>query len=147
MRIVLLKDVDRVGRAGEIVKVADGFARNFLIPQRQALLATDANVSRFEFERKQHEAIAEREKRTAANLAEELEKDSLTMVVRVGEEDKMFGSVTVQNISDLLNEKGYEVDRRKIVLGEPIRALGVYNIDMRLHSEVIATVKLWVVKE
>ena len=147
MRIVLLKDVDRVGRAGEIVKVADGFARNFLIPQRQALLATDANVSRFELERKQHEATAEREKRAAANLAEELEKDSLTMVVRVGEEDKMFGSVTVQNISDLLNEKGYEVDRRKIVLGEPIRALGVYNIDMRLHSEVIATVKLWVVKE
>ena len=147
MRIVLLKDVDRVGRAGEIVKVADGFARNFLIPQRQALLATDANVSRFEFERKQHEATAEREKRAAANLAEELEKDSLTMVVRVGEEDKMFGSVTVQNISDLLDEKGYEVDRRKIVLDEPIRALGVYNIVIRLHSEVIATVKLWVVKE
>ena len=147
MRIVLLKDVDRVGRAGEIVQVAPGFARNYLIPQRQALLATDANVARFESQRKQHEATAEREKRAAATLAKELEKDSLTAVVRVGEEDKMYGSVTAQNIADLLGEKEYEVDRRKIALDEPVRALGVYNIEIRLHVEVNATVKLWVVKE
>ena len=147
MKIILTQDVERVGRAGEIVQVADGFARNLLSPQRQALIATKANVAQFESRRKQHEATAGRERRTAENLAKKLEKDSLTAVVRVGGEDRVFGSVTTQNIADLLVEKGYEIDRRKIDLEEPIRALGVYNIEIQLHSDVTATVKLWVVKE
>ena len=147
MKIILMKDVDRVGNAGEIVQVADGFARNFLIPRRQALIATDSNVARFESQRKQHEAAAEKERRRTAILAQDLEKDSLTAAVHVGEDDRLFGSVTAQNITDLLVEKGYEIDRRQILLEEPIRTLGVYNISIRLHAEVTATVKLWVVKE
>lgn len=147
MKVILLKDVDKLGQAGEVVQVAAGFARNSLIPQRQALVATDANVAQFESRRKQHEAVVEREQRSAQVLVKELEKDSLTAQVRVGEEDRMFGSVTAQNIADLLVEKGYEIDRRTIELEEPIRALGVYNITLRLHPEVTATVKLWVVKE
>ena len=147
MKVILLKDVDRLGQAGEIVEVAPGYARNFLIPRRQALVATEANVAQFESRRRQHEAAAERERRAAEALARELEKDSLTAQVRVGEEDRLFGSVTAQNIADLLAEKGYEIDRRAIQLEEPIRALGVYNIDLRLHPEVSATIKLWVVKE
>jgi len=147
VKIILLRDVDRLGQAGEIVQVAPGYARNFLVPQGQALAATDANVAQFESRRKQHEAAAERERRAAETLARALEKDSLTAQVRVGEEDRLFGSVTAQNIADLLTEKGYEIDRRTIELEEPIRALGVYNIDLRLHPEVTATVKLWVVKE
>lgn len=147
MKIILLEDVEKLGQAGEVVQVAGGFAQNFLIPQRQALVATDANVAQFESWRKQHEAAAEREQRTAKIQAKALEKDSLTTVVRVGEEDRLFGSVTTQNISDLLKEKGYEIDRREIDLEEPIRSLGVYNVDVRLHPEVKATVKLWVVKE
>ena len=147
MKVILLKDVDRLGQAGEIVQVADGFGRNCLIPQHDALLATDANVAQFESRRRQHEAAAEREQRGAAGLAQELEKASLTAQVKVGEGDRLFGSVTAQNIADLLKEQGHEIDRRGIELDEPIRSLGVYNVKLRLHPEVTATVKLWVVKE
>ena len=147
MKVILLKDVDRLGQAGEIVQVADGFARNYLIPQHNALMATDANVAQFESRRRQHEAAADREQRGAAGLAQELEKASLTAQVKVGEGDRLFGSVTTQNIADLLKEQGHEIDRRGIELDEPIRTLGVYNVKLRLHPEVTATVKLWVVKE
>lgn len=147
MNVILLTDVEALGAAGEVVRVADGYARNALIPQNQALLATKANVAKFESRRRQNEAAAERELRVARTRAADLEKDSLTTVVRVGEEDRLFGSVTAQNIADLLTEKGYEIDRREVELEEPIRALGVYNVSVRLHSEVRAVVKLWVVKE
>jgi large subunit ribosomal protein L9 len=111
------------------------------------LVATDASVAQFESRRRQHEAVVERERRAAEVLAKQLEKDSLTAQVRVGEEDRLFGSVTAQNIAELLAEKGFEVDRRLIDLEEPIRALGVYSINLRLHPQVTAVVKLWVVKE
>lgn len=147
MKVILLKDVETLGSAGEVVQVKSGHARNFLIPQKQALVASDANVAQFESKRKQHEAVAERDRRAAEVIAKQLEADSLTAQVRVGEEDRLFGSVTVQNIADLLTEKKYEIDRRAIQLEEPIRALGVYTIDVRLHADVTAKVKLWVVKE
>lgn len=147
MKIILLKDVEQLGEAGDVVQVADGFGRNFLIPQRQALVATDTNVAQFETWRKQHEAASDRERKGAEDLGKKLEKDSLTAGVRVGEEDRLFGSVTSQNITALLKEKGYDVDRRAVELEEPIRALGVYNIQVRLHPQVTSTVKLWVVKE
>lgn len=147
MKLILLRDVDRVGQAGEIVKVAAGYARNHLIPQDKALLATDANVAQFESRRRQHAAAADREARAAAQVAQVLEKASLTVQVKVGEGDKLFGSVTTQHIADLLKEQGHEVDRRTIDLEEPIRTLGVYNVPIRLHAAVTATVKLWVVKE
>jgi large subunit ribosomal protein L9 len=147
VKIILLKDVDHLGKAGQIVEVAPGHARNLLIPQRQALVATAANVAQFESRRQQHEAVADRERRAAEALAHKLEGDSLTAQVRVGEDDRLFGSVTAQNILDLLAAKGYEVDRRAVQLEEPIRALGVYTLELRLHPEVAAQVKLWVVKE
>jgi large subunit ribosomal protein L9 len=145
--VILLQDVEKVGHAGEVVQVKPGFARNFLIPQRQALVATDANVAHFESMRRQSEAAAERERRTAEALAKKLEQDSLTAQVKVGEEERLFGSVTAQNVADLLAEKGYAIDRRAVQLEEPIRALGVYTIALQLHPEVRATIKLWVVKE
>ncbi|MGB1890243.1 MAG: 50S ribosomal protein L9 [Candidatus Latescibacterota bacterium] len=147
MKVILLRDVESLGSAGEVVQVKSGFARNFLIPQRQALVASDTNVAQFESKRKQHAAVSERERRAAEAIAKQLEADSLTAQVRVGEEDRLFGSVTVQNIADLLAEKDYDIDRRAIQLEEPIRALGVYTIDVRLHADVTASVKLWVVKE
>ena len=147
MKVILLRDIDTLGSAGEIVSVADGYARNFLIPKRQALLASDANVAQFESQRRQHEATAERERYGAATRAADLEKASLTASVKVGEGERLFGSVTAQNIADLLKEQGHDVDRRKIELEEPIRALGVYNIPIQLEHGVKATVKLWVVKE
>lgn len=147
MKIIMLRDVENVGQAGQIVQVADGFARNLLIPKGQALLATDANMARFESQRRQLDALADREQKAAVALAEELEKASLTAQVRVGEEDRLFGSVTTQHIAELLKEQGHEVDRRKIELEEPIRELGVFTIPIRLHPSVAAQVKLWVVKE
>jgi len=147
VKVILLKDVESLGSAGEVVQVKSGFARNFLIPQHKALVASDTNVAQFESKRKQHEAVSERERRAAETIAKQLEAGSLTAQVRVGEEDRLFGSVTVQNIADLLAEKGYDIDRRAVQLEEPIRALGVYTIDVRLHADVTAKVKLWVVKE
>ena len=147
MKVILLKDVESLGSAGEVVQVKSGFARNFLIPQHKALVASDTNVAQFESKRKQHEAVSERERRAAETIAKQLEADSLTAQVRVGEEDRLFGSVTVQNIANLLAEKDYDIDRRAVQLEEPIRALGVYTIDVRLHADVTAKVKLWVVKE
>ncbi|MFH1571530.1 MAG: 50S ribosomal protein L9 [Gemmatimonadota bacterium] len=147
MKVILLRDVDRVGEAGEIVNVSDGFARNSLIPKQQALLATDANLAQFDSRRKQHEATAEKERRAAEALAQELEKASLTAQVKVGEGDRLFGSVTSQNVAEMLKEQGHEIDRRLIDLPEPIRELGVYNVPVRLHSQVTATIKVWVVKD
>ena len=147
MKVILLRDVESLGSAGEVVQVKSGFARNFLIPQHKALVASDTNVAQFESKRKQHEAVSERDRRAAEAIAKQLEADSLTAQVRVGGEDRLFGSVTVQNIANLLAEKDYDIDRRAVQLEEPIRALGVYTIDVRLHADVTAKVKLWVVKE
>ena len=148
MKVIMLKDVEKVGKAGDVVNVSPGYGRNYLIPRSQALLATDTNVAHFESRRRQYAVVAEREQRSAANQVAELEKvSSLTAQVRVGEGDRLFGSVTTQNVADLLKEQGHEIDRRMILLEEPIRELGVYNIEIRLHPEVTATVKLWVVKE
>ena len=147
MKVILLKDIESLGSAGEVVQVKDGFGRNFLIPRNEALVATDASVAQFESRRKQHAAVADRDRRAAEALAKKLETDSLTAQVKVGEEDRLFGSVTVQNVAELLEEKGYDIDRRAIHLQDAIRDLGVYNIEVHLHPEVQATVKLWVVKE
>ncbi|MDE2733057.1 MAG: 50S ribosomal protein L9 [Gemmatimonadota bacterium] len=147
MKVILLKDIETLGSAGEVVEVKNGYGRNFLIPRNEALIASAANMAQFESRRKQQETLAERDHRAAEGLAKKLEAESITAQVKVGEEDRLFGSVTAQNIAELLDEKGYEVDRRAIHLEDPIRELGVYNIEVRLHPEVAAAVKLWVVKE
>ncbi len=147
MKVILLKDIESLGSAGEVVKVKNGYGRNFLIPRNEALIASAANMAQFESRRKQQETLAERDRRAAEALVKKLEAESLTAQVKVGEEDRLFGSVTAQHIAELLDEKGYEVDRRAIHLEDPIRELGVYNVEVRLHSEVATAVKLWVVKE
>ena len=147
MKVILLKDIETLGSAGEVVEVKNGYGRNFLIPRNEALVATVANMAQFESRRKQQETLSERDRRAAEALAKKLEAESITAQVKVGEEDRLFGSVTAQNIAELLDEKGYEIDRRAILLEDPIRELGVYNIEMRLHPEVTTAVKLWVVKE
>ena len=147
MKVILLKDIETLGSAGEVVEVKNGYGRNFLIPRNEALVASAANMAQFESRRKQQETLAERDRRAAEALAKKLEAESITAQVKVGEEDRLFGSVTAQNIAELLDEKGYEVDRRAIHLEDPIRELGVYNIEVRLHPEIAVAVKLWVVKE
>ncbi|MCB0281202.1 MAG: 50S ribosomal protein L9 [Calditrichae bacterium] len=147
MKVLLREDYKGLGEAGAVVKVKDGFARNFLIPQGIAYIATDQNQKRYENDLKQQSWRTERDKHKAEELAKTLENVSCTISVQVGEEDKLFGSVTAQNIADNLAEQGYKIDRRKIQLDEPIKSLGIYSVGIKLHQDVDASVKVWVVKE
>ena len=147
MEIILRQDYESLGQKGDVVNVKGGYARNYLIPKGLAYIATEANRKRFENELKQQTWRMAREQKKAAELAEKLQNVSCTITVQVGEEDKLFGSVTSQNIADSLADQGYKVDKRKIQLEEPIKSLGIYSVPIKLHPEVEAAVKVWVVKE
>jgi len=147
MKIILKQDISTLGKAGQVVQVKQGYARNYLIPRGLAAEATPGNQRAYEHEQKLEAVRMVRGKNEAEELAEKISKISITVAVQVGEDDKVFGSVTNQNIADLLRENGCEIDRKKIVLDDPIKALGVYEVPIKLHPEVSAAIKLWVVKE
>ena len=147
MKLVLRQDYEPLGESGTVVNVKTGFARNFLIPKGLAMPATEKNLKRYENEKKQMYWRQEKEKRQSEDLAKTLENVSCTITVQVGEEDKMFGSVTSQNIAEALESQGYTIDKRKIILEEPIKSLGIYSVPIKLHTDVEAKVKVWVVKE
>jgi large subunit ribosomal protein L9 len=147
MKLVLRQDYEPLGEAGSVINVKPGFARNFLIPKGLAMPATEKNLKRYENEKKQMFWRQEKEKRQSEELAKTLENVSCTITVQVGEEDKMFGSVTSQNIAEALDSQGYKIDKRKIVLEEPIKSLGIYSVPIKLYTDVEAKVKVWVVKE
>lgn len=147
MKVILRKDVEKLGKIGDLLDVKRGYARNYLIPQGIALIANDKNLKRLNEEQKQLVVKKDRDKIVAEKLAEELTKVSCTASVQVGEDDKVFGSITSQDIADLLKEKDIEVDKKKIILEEPIKALGIYDVPIKLHSDVEATIKVWVVKK
>lgn len=130
-----------------MVVVKDGYARNYLLPKKLALAANRGNMAVYKEVRRQREAQQTRAKREAAAQAKALEKASCTISVAVGEGDRIFGSVTAQQIAELLKEQGFDVDRRSIHIEDPIRALGVYDVPILLYPEVQATIKVWVVKE
>ena len=135
MKVVLLTDIDKLGQAGEMVTVKDGYARNFLIPIGMAIRADPSNIRRLEAQRKTAEARSLRELRTHKSLAVRLSKCEVTAKVQVGEEDRMFGAVTSADIVDLID------------LPEPLKSLGVYSVPVKIHAEVEAHVKVKVVKE
>ena len=146
MKVILRKNFNQLGQVGELVVVKDGYALNFLIPRQIAYPATAGNLRALEEEKKQ---IANKESKNleSANVfSAELEKVSVTIPVTVGEDDKIFGSVTSKMIADALQEKGIEVDHRKIEIEEPIKSLGIYSIKIKIHADVVATVKTWVVR-
>ena len=147
MKIILRKNYDQLGKIGDLVDVKNGFARNFLLPRQIAYIATKGNVRALEEEKHQLAKKEVKELEAAKILGAELETVSITIPVKVGEEDKIFGSVTSQMIADALKEKKYDIDRRKIDLEEPIRALGIYSVNVKLHPEVTTVVKTWVVRE
>lgn len=147
MKIILRKDIAKVGKKGEIAEIKRGYARNYLIPKGMAIEASASNMKIYEQERLAEQRQALKEKNSAEELAAKLNKVSVTATVQVGEEDKVFGAVTNQHIADLLNEKGFEIDRKKIILDEPLKALGVFDVPVKLHSEVEAKIKVWVVRE
>ena len=147
MKVILREDVKGKGKSGEIIDVKSGFARNYLIPQNFAYPATDAKVKVYEQEKYLKAKKEEQLRSETEKVKDELEKISLTAAAKVGEDDKLFGSITTHTISDLLREKGYEINHRKVVIDEPIKELGVYEVGIDLGFSVEARVKIWVVKE
>jgi large subunit ribosomal protein L9 len=147
MKVILRQDCQPLGKIGETVTVKDGYARNYLIPKGIAVLATPKSMARLVDEQKAAEKRVEKDRRGAEKLAKELADVSITAAVSVGEEDRVFGSVTSQTVADLLSAKGYTIDKKKVMLDEPIKALGIYNVIVKLHTDVEASVRLWVVKE
>lgn len=147
MQIILQEDVDKLGNRGELVTVAEGYARNFLLPRKIALEATAGNMKRLE---KMRAAFAKKEaveKGDAQKLAELLAGVSLEVTRKSGENDQLFGSVTGADISEALAAKGFTIDKRKITLAEPIKTIGEFDVPIKLHREIAATVKLAVKKD
>ena len=147
MEVILREHVDNLGRRGEIVKVADGYARNYLLPRKLALPATDANRKHIDRERRILEHREAEEKSQAEAIAARLATVDLTIARRVGETEQLYGSVTAADIADLLKAKGFEVDRRKLILPEPIKAIGDHPVPLKLHREVTVPLTVRVVKE
>ncbi|MBI1949952.1 MAG: 50S ribosomal protein L9 [Acidobacteria bacterium] len=147
MQIVLKEDIEKLGRRGEVVKVAAGYARNYLLPFGKALLATPGNLKVIEREKRRYVARLLKEKEEHEALARRIQAVSLTLVRKVGENDVLYGSVTSADIGESLQNEGIVVDKRRIQLPEPIKSLGIYSVPVRLHPEVVADVKVWVVKE
>ena len=146
MEVILRQAVDALGHPGDIVKVSPGYARNYLLPRGLAYEATPGNRKRIEQEKSRLEA-AENTRRTAAQaVADRLEPVSLTFAARVGDEGKLFGSVTAADIQQQLATQGFEIEKRQIELHEPIKALGVYRVPVRLHADVKPEIKVWVIK-
>ncbi|MCK5033044.1 MAG: 50S ribosomal protein L9 [Calditrichia bacterium] len=147
MKVILRQDHEKLGEAGNIIQVKPGHARNFLIPKGVVFPASSENMKKYNSEKEQLNMKKIQEKRKSEEFAKILENVSCTITVQVGEEDKLFGSVTSQHIAEVLESQGHKIDKRKIILEEPIKSLGIYSIPIKLHPEVEAKVKVWVVKE
>jgi large subunit ribosomal protein L9 len=146
MKVILIVDDPGLGSAGQVLQVKDGFARNYLIPQKKALPATPANLKRFEQMRKQIEAARSKAKAAAQALATRIQQLVLTLARQAGEGDKLFGSVTSMDLERALREKEIDVERRRIQLAEPIKSLGEFEVQVRLHPEVTAQLRFKVVR-
>jgi large subunit ribosomal protein L9 len=147
MEVILRDHVEKLGKRGEIVKVSDGYARNYLLPRKLALPATEGNRKHIERERKIMETREAEDKSQAEAIASRLSTIDITIARRVGETEQLYGSVTAVDISDFLKTKGFEIDRRKLILPEPIKTLGEHDVPLKLHREVTAPLKVKVVKE
>ena len=141
------QDVDKVGKAGTIVKVKDGFARNFLLRNDLALPLNSQNLKKLESEKQRKIAQAQKIKTEAQDLKERISAVSITIPALTQEEDKLYGSITSQDLANALKDEGFDIDKSIIMMDEPIKSLGIYEIPVRLHTEVSAKIKVWVVKK
>ena len=147
MEVILRQAVENLGKPGDVVKVSNGYARNFLLPRGVAFEATPGNLKRIAQEKSRLEAAENERRNTAQGLAERLEAVSLTFSARVGEEGKLFGSVTAADIVQQLETQGFQIEKRQIDLHEPLRTLGVFRVPVRLHADVKPEIKVWVIKQ
>ena len=147
MEVILGKDVPKVGRIGDVVRVKEGFARNFLLPNKLAYPATPANLKRIAQQRAKLVAEQAQIRKDAEALAEKLSKLSCTVTVEVNDLDRLYGSVTDTDIVKALDVEGYQIDKRAIILEKPIEELGIFEVGIKLHPEVTAKIRLWVAKK
>jgi large subunit ribosomal protein L9 len=147
MKVILLEDVSKVGRRGEVRDVSDGYARNFLLPKKLALGATEGNLKNLEHIKQQANAKAERARADAEALRARIEAVTYEERRQASEEGKLFGSVTSQDLVDFLDKQGIKIERRRVQLDEPIKALGETTVPVRLHAEVVAQLRVSVVRE
>jgi large subunit ribosomal protein L9 len=147
VEVILLESLAPLGKRGDTVKVKPGFARNYLFPRRIAILATDSNRRIFQEEDKVRSRRDVVEMRSAKDLAAKLADVSCTITVKVGEDDRLYGSVSSADISKELESQGFHIDKKHVLLDEPIKKIGVYTVDVKLHREVIVPVRVWVVKQ
>ena len=147
MEVILSKDIDALGKLGEVVKVKDGYARNFLIPRKLAYIATAANLKRIEQQEKNRKIQYEKNKKEAEELADKISKASCTVSVEVNDLDKLYGAISEIDIAKALEIEGFTVDKRTIVIENPIEELGIFEIGVHLHPEVTAKIRLWVTKK
>lgn len=146
LELILLEDVENLGRIGDQVKVKEGFARNFLIPRKKAVTVTPAALRQLEARKAKLQAEHAARVAVAQSMADKISKMSVSLSVQAGEGDKLYGSVTSQTIAEALHEQGIEVEKSCVLLDEPLRELGVYTVDISLHEEVQTTLKVWVVR-
>lgn len=147
MKIILRADIEKLGRLGDVVEVKNGYGRNYLLPQGLAMLATPSNLKVFEMERAKLQAQMEAIRSSAADIAKKIEAAVVSITMRVGDNDKLYGSVTTSMIAEHLAAQGVEVDRHRILLDAPIRTIGEFDIRVRLHADVVPTLKVKVVPE
>jgi large subunit ribosomal protein L9 len=147
MKIILREDVANLGKAGEVADVRDGYGRNFLVPHGKAVLASDKNLRQLEHHKRIIFTQQAKQKASAEEVAKKIGALQITIARKVGEQDKLYGSVTNKDIADAAAKLGVEIDRHTIELAEPIRALGTFDVAVKLHSSVAASVKVWVVAE
>jgi len=146
MKVILKENIETLGRIGDIVKVAPGYARNYLIPKGFALEATTRNAKALEHAKRQMEYKKNKVLEQAKNFAEKIESSALSLVHNAGEGDKLFGSVTNMELAEVLKQRGIEIDRKKILLAEPIKHLGEYDVPVKIHPEVTASLKVIITK-
>ncbi len=147
MLVILRENVDNLGRTGEVVKVSPGYARNFLLPRKLVAIADETNVAAIENQKKQLEKKRQAQRAVAEDLAKKIAEVSCTISRKVGENDKLFGSVSGSDIAAALAKAGYQIDKRSIQIDNAIKTLGVHTVSVKLEPEVTASVKVWVVKE
>ena len=147
MEVILKQDIVSLGKVNAVVKVKDGFARNFLIPNALAVPLNPANLKKMETEKQKKSLQVQKVKREAEALKEKLANFSLTIPVLVREDEKLYGSISTQDLADALKEEGFQIDKNWILLDEPIKSLGIYEVPLKLHPEVSAKIKVWIVKK
>lgn len=147
MKVILLNDVESLGKIGDVVNVKDGFARNYLFPKQLAITETKESLKVLEARKKRRAQDIEKEKARFEELAKKISATSFTIAAAAGEEDKLFGSVTAEDIKDALAAEDIQIDKKDIHLKEPIKRLGVYQLEIKLHPEITTIAKIWVVKK